>query len=261
MMHINRFLILSALVFPGFSLFAETAHQGVVGGPFHGYAQDDSGQVQVQVGPIADFAVPAGLAARSLQNRIPSGDSSALEATLVLDDSTYTVLDPSVVEWTFSKPSLSLQNGKLLAEVMPKRTSVQVTASAEGFTTRFTVFILADDGSAKGTDKDHLPEVLRSAVELEASGWKDSEWFGVFYDAKNGWLYHVDHGWVHTAAGSTEAAWFWNEQQQWFWTGPNIYPHLYRNRDAAWLYFFQQALPKKIFYNHQTEALEELADR
>ena len=86
MMHINRFLILSALVFPGFSLFAETAHQGVVGGPFHGYAQDDSGQVQVQVGPIADFAVPAGLAARSLQNRIPSGDSSALEATLVLDD-------------------------------------------------------------------------------------------------------------------------------------------------------------------------------
>jgi hypothetical protein len=174
------------LVINGFSLLAETAHQGVVGGPFHGYAQDDSGQVQVQVGPIADFAVPSSLSARTLQNRIPSGDSSALEATLVLDDGTYTMLDPSVVEWTFSKPSLSLQNGKLLAEVMPKRTSVQVTASAEGFTTRFTVFILADDGSLKGTDKDHLPEVLRSAVELEASGWKDSEWFGVFYDANNG---------------------------------------------------------------------------
>ena len=63
-MHFFRFLILSVLVFRGFSLFAETAHQGVVGGPFHGYAQDDSGQVQVQVGPIADFAVPAGLAAK-----------------------------------------------------------------------------------------------------------------------------------------------------------------------------------------------------
>ena len=113
--------------------------------------QDPSNPVQVlvPVGPIADFAVPSSLTARSLQNRIPSGDSSALEASLVLDDGTYTVLDPSVVEWTFSEPSLSLQNGKLLAEVMPKRTSVQVTASAEGFTTRFTVFILADDGSAK----------------------------------------------------------------------------------------------------------------
>ncbi|MDA1078442.1 MAG: hypothetical protein O2908_05275, partial [Verrucomicrobia bacterium] len=170
----TRFIILLVLVINGFSLLAETAHQGVVGGPFHGYAQDDSGQVQVQVGPIADFAVPSSLSARSLQNRIPSGDSSALEASLILDDSTYTVLDPSVVEWTFSEPSLSLQNGKLLAEVMPKLTSVQVTASAEGFTTRFTVFILADDGSLKGTNKDHLPEVLRSAVELEASGWKDS---------------------------------------------------------------------------------------
>jgi hypothetical protein len=249
------------LILSGFSLFAETTHQGVVGGPFHGYAQDDTRQVQVQIGPIADFAVPSSLTARALQNRIPSGDSSALEASLVLDDGTYTVLDPSVVEWTFSKPILSLQNGKLLAEFMPKRTSVQITASAEGFTTRFTVFILADDGSVKGTDKDPLPEVLRSAIEMEATGWKDSDWFGVFYDAQNGWLYHVEHGWVHTADGGTEATWFWNEQQQWFWTGPNIYPHLYRNRDAAWLYFFQQALPKKIFYNHQTEALEEMADR
>ena len=145
-------ILLSVLILSGFSLFAETTYQGVVGGPFHGYAQDDTGQVQVQIGPIADFAVPSSLTARALQNRIPSGDSSALEASLVLDDGTYTVLDPSVVEWTFSKPNLSLKNGKLLAEVMPKRTSVQVTASAEGFTSRFTVFILADDGSAKGTN-------------------------------------------------------------------------------------------------------------
>ena len=256
-----RFIATLTMLLYGTFLFAEISHEGVVGGPFHGNLQDPSKKVHLSVGPIADFAIPSGLSARSLENRIPSGDSSALEASLVLDDGTYTVLDSSAVEWTFSKPSLSLQNGKLLAEVMPKRTSVQVTANAEGFTTRFTVFILADDGSVKGTDKDHLPDVLRSAIELEASGWKDSEWFGVFYDANNGWLYQVDHGWVHTAAGGTEAAWFWNEQQQWFWTGPNIYPHLYRNRDAAWLYFFQQALPKKIFYNHQTEALEELADR
>jgi hypothetical protein len=54
----TRFLILSVLILSGFSLFAETTHQGVVGGPFHGYAQDDTGQVQVQIGPIADFAVP-----------------------------------------------------------------------------------------------------------------------------------------------------------------------------------------------------------
>ena len=261
MMHFIRFLILSALVFPGFFLLRKRPTKAWSVVPSMGINRTIPGRSKCRLVLLPTLRFPPTSLPAPCKTVSPSGDSSALEASLILDDSTYTVLDPSVVEWTFSEPSLSLQNGKLLAEVMPKRTSVQVTARAEGFTTRFTVFILADDGSAKGTDKEHLPEVLRSAIELEASGWKDSEWFGVFYDSNNGWLYHVDHGWVHTAAGGTEAAWFWNEQQQWFWTGPNIYPHLYRNRDAAWLYFFQQALPKKIFYNHQTEALEELADR
>jgi len=261
MMHFNRFLILSALVFPGFSLLAETAHQGVVGGPFHGYQHDDSGQVQVQIGPIADFAVPAGLTARSLQNRIPSGNSSVLEASLILDDGTYTALDPSAVEWTFSKPHLTFENGQLLAKVMPNRTLIKVEASAEGFSTRFIVFILPGEEESNNGETSVLPEVLRNAVELEARGWKESEWFGVFYDANNGWLFHADHGWLHTTGGGTAAAWFWNEEQEWFWTGPEIYPHLFRNRDAAWLYFFKQALPSRIFYNQQTGEFERLAGR
>jgi len=258
----TRFL--SFIIFSSFSfsLFAQTEHQGVVGGPFHGYAEDDSGQVQAQVGPIADFAVPTGLSARALQNRIPSGDSSALEASLVLDDGTYTALDPSAVEWTFSKPHLTFDNGQLLAEVMPDRTLVKVEASAEGFTAHFIVFILPGDQQPNnGGETSVLPEVLRNAVELEALGWKESDWFGVFYDANNGWLFHADHGWLHTAGGGTAAAWFWNEEQEWFWTGPEIYPHLFRNRDAAWLYFFKQALPSRIFYNQQTEEFERLAGR
>ena len=93
-----------------------------MGGPFHGYASDDTNQTRVQIGPLADFNVPDGLSARSLNNRIPSGGSAGLEASLLLDDGTRTILDPSVVEWTFSKPELKFQNGALLAEVMPNRT-------------------------------------------------------------------------------------------------------------------------------------------
>ena len=239
-------------------LYAQIEHQGVVGGPFHGYLEDLDGQTRVQVGPVADFSVPSGLSARAMQNRISSGGSSPLSASIVLDDGTYTTLDPSQVEWSFSKPHLTVDNGTLLAEVMPKRTSIRVRASAEGFQQSFTIFILADDGLVAEEAEAILPQVLRSVIELEASGWKESEWFGIFYDAQNGWLYHVDHGWLHSSPGGTDAAWFWNEEQEWFWTGPQIYPHLFRNRDAAWLYFFRQALPRQVFYNYNSEKLEEV---
>lgn len=239
-------------------LSAQIEHQGVVGGPFHGYLEDSDGQTRVQVGPVADFALPSGLSAQAMQNRISSGGSSPLSASIILNDGTYTVLDPSQVDWSFSEPHLRVDNGSLLAEVMPKQTSIRVRASAEGFEQSFTIFILADDGLVAEEVEARLPEVLRSAIELEAKGWKQSEWFGIFYDAQNGWLYHVDHGWLHSSPGGTDAAWFWNEEQEWFWTGPQIYPHLFRNRDAAWLYFFRQALPRQVFYNYNSEKLEEV---
>ena len=58
--------------------------------------------------------------------------------------------------------------------------------------------------------------------------------------------------------GEMETAWFWNEQNQWVWTGENIYPHLYRHRDAAWLYFFKQALPRLYFTTIQLKNSKDL---
>jgi hypothetical protein len=238
---------------------ANIEHTGFVGGPFHGVVEDGNKEVSVQLGPTADLSVPNGLIAHADQGQLSSGGRSSLHASILLDDGTHTVLDPSEVEWTFSQPVLSTQNGSLLADILLERTMVRVQASAGGFSSSFTVFILADEVESAEDSLSKLPETLRSAIELEAKGWKESEWFGVFYDAENGWLYHADHGWVHIAEGGPDATWFWNEENQWVWTGKNIYPHLYRNRDAAWLYFFKQALPAKLFYNQKTQELESLA--
>ena len=235
--------------------FGEIEHTGFIGGPFHGVVEDGYKEVSIQLGPTADLTVPEGLVAHAEQSQLSSGGESRLRASLRLDDGTHTVLDPLVVEWAFSTPNLQIKNGSLIAGVLKERTMVRVQATAEGFTTSFNIFILADDPEAEET----LPEVLRTLIELEAKGWKESEWFGIFYDAENGWLYHADHGWIHVAEGGQDAAWFWSDTNQWVWTGKNIYPHIYRNRDAAWLYFFKQALPAKLFYNHQTQELERLA--
>lgn len=255
----NKGLLIYSLIVLKFFLNAQVEHKGIFGGALHGFASDNSGQINVQIGPIADFNEPTRLFARSLNNKIPSGSSTGLEASLLLDDGTSTILDPSLVEWTFSKPELKFQNGALLAEVMPNRTEVKVQASAEGFKTSFIVFILPADTSVGQPVESALPDSLRNAVELEAKGWKQSDWFGIFYDANNGWLFHADYGWLHTSASGPGSSWFWNDEFEWFWTGPNIYPHLYRNRDAAWLYFFKEALPSKIFYNYRSQKVERLA--
>ena len=260
-MLINASIKLLLTLFVPFFVVAQVKHTGFLGGPFHGTVKDEKEAVKVQIGPTADLIVPNGLVAHSEQSRLSSGSSTALLASLLLDDGTHTVLNPEAVEWTFSQPELQVNNGSLLAEVLSERKMVRVQASAEGFSTSFTVFILADDEQISREESDTLPEVLRSAIELEAAGWKESEWFGVFYDAKNGWIYHADNGWLHVAEGGPDDTWFWNEQNQWVWTGQNIYPHLYRHRDAAWLYFFKQALPEIVFYNYKTEKIERFAEK
>ena len=249
------------LLFVPFFVVAQVEHNGFLGGPFHGTVKDEKEAVTVQIGPTADLIVPNGLVAQPEQGQLSSGSSTALLASLLLDDDTNTVLDPEVVEWTFSQPVLQVKNGSLLAEALLERTMVRVQASAEGFSASFTLFILADDEQISREESQILPEAIRSAIELEAAGWKESEWFGVFYDAKNGWIYHADHGWIHVAEGGPDATWFWDEENQWVWTGKNIYPHLYRHRDAAWLYFFKQALPEIVFYNYTTEKIERFAEK
>jgi hypothetical protein len=258
-MLVRSFILFLFTVYFNYYGFGEAEHTGFIGGPFHGVAQDPMNEVSLQLGSTADLTVPEGLVAHAEQSQVSSGGESQLRASLRLDDGTYTVLDPSVVEWAFSTPNLQMKNGSLIADVLEERTMVRVQATAEGFTTSFNVFILADDRGAEKEAEETLPEVFRTAIELESKGWKESEWFGVFYDAENGWLYHADHGWIHVAEGGQDAAWFWSDSNQWAWTGKNIYPHLYRNRDAAWLYFFKQALPAKLFYNHKTQEFERLA--
>ena len=115
-----------------------------MGGPFYGSGNDLSGSVTFQFGSTAELTQPSGLFAAPERNRLRSGTATGLSASLLLDDDTYTVLDPTEVSWSFDKPNLSLEGGKLTADILPERTAVRVEATAEGFTASFTIFILAD---------------------------------------------------------------------------------------------------------------------
>lgn len=245
----------------GFALLASSAfsaieHQGVIGGAFTGISTDASGHIVNQVGPIADFAVPTGLSAKAEKNSMFSGESSELRATLRLDDGTVTRLPDSVVQWSSNSERISIAGDLATATVISKRARVSVQASAHGLTAVLFIKLNPGGNPDSALEDSGLPSALADAVKLSQPGWRNSSWFGSFYVAGDKWIHHQNHGWLYSAGSGQNSVWLWSPTQKWLWTGPGIYPHIYRNNDATWLYFIVQALPRKVYFNQSTKTLE-----
>ena len=131
-------------------------------------------------------------------------------------------------------------------------------ASAQEYTDQFFVILKMNAPNAvQNPDVSPVPpSPLSNSTDLAQAGWKNSTWFGNYYDAGNDWIHHLDHGWLFTSSDSANSVWLWSTSDQWLWTGPGIYPHLFRNRDANWLFFVKQALPQKVFYNQTLKVFE-----
>jgi len=70
-------------------------------------------------------------------------------------------------------------------------------------------------------------------------GWRRLAWFGDYAPmGQEGWIWHNRHGFFYSAASSTpESVWFFASDMGWLWTADTVYPFLYRNSDAAWLWY------------------------
>jgi hypothetical protein len=248
--------ILGGFVLLADSAFSAIEHQGVLGGAFTGISTDASGHVVNQIGPIADFSVPIGLSAKAEKTPLFSGESSALRAALRLDDGTVTRLPDSVVEWSSNSERISIAGDLATAKVISKRARVSVQASVHGLTTVFFIKLNPGENPDSALEDSGLPSALADAVKLSQSGWRNSAWFGSFYAAGDKWILHQHHGWLYSAGSGQHSVWLWSPTQKWLWTGPGIYPHIYRNNDATWLYFIVQALPRKVYFNQSTKTIE-----
>ena len=81
-------------------------------------------------------------------------------------------------------------------------------------------------------------------VDSENSGdWYSLDWFGYFYDATSGWVYHGKLGWLYVAEDSNGNFWFYESSIGWLWTGPTYYNEadsksfFYSSTEASWLHF------------------------
>ena len=251
------FLLSVIIVCVSASASAEIEHSGFLGGPFHGVSRDMSGSIVNRVGPLADLAETVSLTAGSSRSKITDGESSQLQAALRLDDGTITKLLPQDVQWSSESASLLIADGFATADQVSENARVAVLATADGFSATLFIRLVPGQSPEDAVVAGDLPLSLASAVNSSMPGWKNSNWFGSFYTVGNNWIHHAQHGWLYAAGGDATSAWLWSPKQEWLWTGPGIYPHLFRSSDATWIYFMAPALPRKIYYNHTTEGFEE----
>jgi VCBS repeat-containing protein len=80
--------------------------------------------------------------------------------------------------------------------------------------------------------------------------WWTSTWFGSFYLSSNGWVMHLELGMVFPKQSPNAGLWLWKEGCGWLWTDKDVYPFLYNNTGAAWLYFSGQPLGSGRFYDY-----------
>jgi hypothetical protein len=240
------------------SSLASIQNQGVIGGPFQGINRDASGQVLNQVGAFAEFAVPTGIIGESGKRTLSSNDRSLLSGYLRLDDGTLTKLNPGDISLSTDSSEISIADGFAETNQVTDKARVSITLEAEGFTTR--IFIRLDPGESipEAIASSGLTRALAQSTSIEGTeGWLTSPWFGTFYDAGKNWIMHENYGWLYVPVTNHSNLWYWHPQHEWVWTGPQIHPHLFRNKDGTWLYFMKEALPQKIFYNYDTQNFEQ----
>jgi hypothetical protein len=90
--------------------------------------------------------------------------------------------------------------------------------------------------------------------------WYTLDWLGYFYDASNGWIYHVELGWLNAVEAEDGNYWFYDSELGWLWTGPTYFDstqsdkaYIYSVSESGWLYFEYSGGERKFYsYSNST---------
>ena len=79
---------------------------------------------------------------------------------------------------------------------------------------------------------------LRAQASVTStSGWKNSSWFGYFYDPGSHWIHHQHLGWLYTVESGPNGIWLYHSSYGWMWTNSSAYPWIYFYSLSGWRYF------------------------
>ena len=108
----------------------------------------------------------------------------------------------------------------------------------------------ASSGTASGDAAARQEWGAKGVVDLGIS-WKESDWFGVYWDSGKGWIYHLRHGWIFPdpSTNQEDACWIFFPDFGWLYTGRDIYPFLYIDSGKNWIYFMQASEDLNVFFS------------
>ena len=81
-------------------------------------------------------------------------------------------------------------------------------------------------------------------------GWRWLPWFGYFFDFANGWIWHLQHGWMFASGSQTSAIWFYTPDMGWLWSNDQVYPYLWRAAESTWLWYLRGSSAPRWFFNY-----------
>ena len=140
----------------------------------------------------------------------------------------------------------------------PSKFSLKVTESPFPDVMYFRAWAKNAAGYGIGPVKKILiPEPAKSwwgEITEEVGGWKSSPWFGTFIYYEKGWLYHSQLGWLYSSGLDNQSVWLWNDHYGWLWTKQGVWPFLYRNESASWIYFTTTQNGTPLFYDYLTSS-------
>jgi len=124
---------------------------------------------------------------------------------------------------------------------------------SEGPVRRIEVFL---DSHASNDSQAKALSLIKEGTKELAGGWRDSNWFGLYLDHGNGWIYHQIHGYLYLAEDGNSGIWAYDQERKWFWSNKGLYPFIYQSDKAAWLYMLGVSNGKGVFFNYATNRVE-----
>ena len=133
--------------------------------------------------------------------------------------------------------------------------SIQLLNPAPGETFTYRAFAVNVAGKTTGAPRKIKTKISEDwwygADELEG-GWKSS-WIGVFLPQPNEWAYHAELGWAFVSPDGSGGLWLWVEENGWHWTREGVWPFLWSNNTADWLYLMKSG-SRVLLYDYSTQS-------
>jgi hypothetical protein len=133
---------------------------------------------------------------------------------------------------------------------------------------------VGNSNESKPSDKENMEEVSEESnadevsdepsieklpmTEVLGSNWYNTQGIGLFFDAGNGWIYHIEMGWCFLKICNDQASfWMFHDKLGWFWMNQQIPNMLFliNNSTEGWYYFPQNTLAESKYiygYNSST---------